>query len=33
MVDIELFVGNLRGGMDDGDGGDIDFLTDGSVLL
>ena len=33
MMDIELFGGDLRGGMDDGDGGDIDFLADGSVLL
>ena len=34
MMDIELlFGGDLgRGGMED-DGGDIDFLADGSVLL
>ena len=32
-MDIELFGGDLRGEMDDGDGGDIDFLADGSVLL
>ena len=32
MMDIELFGGNLGGGMED-DGGDIDILADSSVLL
>ena len=33
MMDIELFGGDLGGGGMEDDGGDIDFLAGGSVLL